>query len=1398
MAEAMKRPHSWNERSINLGPGLLRLADGTYRRPLEASFHVRCTGPLAYWEVRVVLDLSSLPAGEERLLFLYPLPPQASISQCRVFLDDEPIGPQPRVRALEDLDEHHQPPLPSKSLLQTFGAESLPILSMAMESCAAACPNAAARPEVRLTFGNGLPTIDGRIRVCIPGRVDGALEASGSTTLRVQVEIEDGNELVDDPICSDPLEQHTSDDVLHLGGDSFTGLDRDIEVTFRPGRTEMPVTRLRRSADNFLFSIFPPTSIPASPQRRDLVFCVDASENVDNGLFEILRDDLASTLRQLDDNDRFALVTYGRDIDGYQGGEFCDIAMAEEAIGWMSAVEPKGRADIQPLLARIQALPSQPDRQLCIFLLAAGHVGNEPAILKGLDFDQSDRRYYAVGIGPSMQQAFLRRLALLARGRCEVAPQGNCAEALARLLSQTRALLTEVTFEGEVEVDSESLVPSRMGSLTPEGPVHCLGKGSPSALRFRSKDETGVFFAGTVNARTTDNPAMSGVWAGMRVREMIDSVRLSTGAKRKQLRSETSALAREHGILVEDTVLVLESDEEMDTQLSVLPYRWKRGGQQTVAKAEEEATPAFDWRKGLKARDGLFKGARPGGPDEGSGEGVRHGLRRPGEIPGKVHAKGRDQSKPLLDRYGMSHVHSSPDDDLLESGEHEVSFEEVAVALAAEEASEQQVGEAGPESVEEETAVREDELSQESAEEAVPAPSEEAHAESSEEAHSESSEEAHAESSEEAHSESSEEAHAESSEEAHAESSEEAHSESSEEAHAAASEEAHVASSEEAHAASSEAAQASQGAEPSEGTAPVPVPVPAPAPAVVSVAPPQAVAVPSSSEPVYQFVRDPLAEARVRMDAYVEQASSVETRMALASLAALPSDVAGSGPNLPRILAQTVGHLEKNGYHAAAVSVLGLLLRDYSSPEVLKKMESLLVGWATSLSDEHLPEAVHILQAGMRVCPESEGLQRSMESLWARWGELADSQAELPEVGGWKSAAVPESSLLSQSQLELARLQQKHDALVQEMASFRSSVEQQLTALPGLLENLLASRPVVVQAAPPAPAEVPQVVVPVTQVAPPSFSEIPSPIDIPLPVTAAAPAQSAPAGEEGAAPEQVSASDEAVAAVSQAADLEPAPTEVVTPAADMSEPTLPEAAPEGAAPEPIPVADGDVGVAEAPLIDLPMPEPTVAPTQTTPAPTVDGPAEEAGLAEVAAADPVSDIDALLNLPPVAPAVTAEAAPPEVPVEEPPVETPPEEAAPAVVEPVSAPPTVEEVPEDSGETLNLTRDELLELLQAEPRDESGHRAVRTSIPDGKDRINFYRDLVRLDATQIYHSLSLARAYREADQTKVAVVHYQKYLRSEKDGPAYLELADAYDELGKSNLSVSARKAAELMG
>lgn len=1175
------------ERHIDLGPGLIRTADGAYHRPTTAAFHVNCLGPLATWGVKAKFTLPSLPEGDEPFLFLYPLPSEAALSTVLV-QGEGVMKSSSSVKARTELPESCERPAPSASLIETFGKETMPVLTIELSSFASHFRGQKA-VEIELNFSSGLPTVDGRILLEVPGAVESGLSASGKTILDLSVEIEDSAELVDEPTSSSPLVPSKSGEVYRLAG-SFEGHPKDIAVSFRHGSTQMPVTRLRRTNDHFIFSIFPPTSIPASPQRRDIVFAVDASENVLSGIFPEIRAALCSALRGLDENDRFALVTFGRDIDGYQGGEFCEIGEVEEACTWLEQSQPKGQANVQPLLERIQSLPAQPDRQLCVFLLAAGHVGNEPSILKSLDFDQSDRRYYTVGIGNSAQQAFLRRLALLTRGRCEVSQKAGCGEALERLLGQTRALLAEVMFEGQdgnaADLDESSLVPSKMTSLTPHGPVHCLGKGSPSSLRFRSKDETGVFYAGTVNARTTTSMALAGVWAGLRVRELSDWVKLTTGAKRKSLREECSRIASDHGVLTDETLLVLEVNGGTEVQLSAFPSTWRKDAL-AAAKPDDSGEAPFDWRKGLVARDGLFKGGKPN--DGGAGQ-VRPGLRKRG---GKSSEK--PSGKPMLNRTFMADPGiNGGDDDHLEAGEEQFV--------------------AG-------------------------------------------------------------------------------------------------------------------------GTA-VPVPVA------------------DSYNPVMSLGNDPWLEGRIRLDSYQDQVSALDTRMALAALAGMPAEVSTSGPDLPRVLAQTVAHLEKRGYYSSAVSILGLLLRDYSSPEVLQKMESLLCGWAESLEDHHLPEALHIVQTGQRICPDSTALKSKAQEVWAKWSELVDSQEELAEMKTWRGANTDSdmTQLLSEPQKHLVKLESQQASLGSEMSELRAKVDGAMGALPDLIESLVASAS---EAASQAAQE-------------------------------AAKLAAASVGEQLAT--QIEALKKSVPAPAIQAPASPPATVAPQPEVPAEiKPSPPAASPEPVKPTPVEEAD-------LPDLDIPMPAASSSPTPEAPA--IDIPLPEAKVESPGAAPAERETLELSEPQAVAvestPDASAEAKAPAVDSQGP-TDVEPEAMTSQAVEVV---PAVQQESESAEASMVMHPEELEEMLKAAPDDPEAHASVKASLPDHKDRIAFYRDLVKSEKDQPYHSLSLARAYREADQTKVAVVHYQKYLRSEKDGAAYLELAEVYDELGKSNLSASARKAAEV--
>lgn len=1274
-----------DERATALGPGLLRFSSGAYLCPSRIEASARCLGPLAHWKLCDTFHLSGEGGEEERVLFLYPLPADAALLSLRI--GEEQLFPgRLAVSPTEDLAEEMEIPLPDSSFLAEFGGESFPVLNLNLST---SCPDLLGQTSlsVEIEYACGLPTVDGRVLLQCPALIDAGFVSEPEFEYDLTVVVEDGNELVDEPVSDLALEQTLDGNSLILKG-RFTEFEGPAAVSFRPGRTQMPVTRLRRSDEHFIFSIFPPTSIPASPQRRDIVFAVDASENIEPELYESVKTDLINVLQGLDENDRFALVTFGREIDGYDGGEFCEIDKVPEACEWLRETKPQGRADVQPLLVRIQSLPSHDDRQLCIFLLAGGHVGNEPSILRSLDFDQSDRRYYTIALGSSAKGAFLRRLALLTRGRWEVAENGECEAALLRLLGQTRALLAEVTFEeldGKNGVDAGKLVPSKMTSLTAQGPVHCLGLGSPSALRFRSKDETGVFFAGTVNAQSTDNPALAGVWAGQRVRELLDSVTLTTGATRKALKTEAMELASTAGILTEDTVLVLQTDSGLEVQFSALPACWSatEPKEKKNSVSSKESTAPFDWRKGLVAREGLFKGSKVGAPGDSAESSGRFGLRS------KTGQSAETPGKPRLDRAVMSGITDDVDDTDLEGtvADEPVGSGENGVAIST--------------PLEE---VLAEDLREDSVENSV---------ESSLEAPQESPTEPPSTSFETGSSEASLEA-----------GSEEPTPEP--------------------------VAEPAGEERPEESPQAVGLPPVQPVPEtdetrVETVLSSHSVAavpveIPSEAAPVISLRVDPFCEGRTRLSAYSRQVEEYETRLALSALAGLPAELSPAGGELPRILAQTVAHLEKRGHFSQAVAVMGLLLEAHAGPEVEKKMESLLAAWAQSLAPDHLPEAIQILNLGLRVCRGSEELEVERLKKWEEWKDRSGDDARVEALLS-RTPELPEDTeaLYSRSQREIAGLRAHQEKLEAKVSELQSALTERLESLPVLLEQMV-ERTLGKTLERSLQTTVESVV-----------SRIPA-------MPSAQPF--APTEEK----EQSSAS--ASAELNIPLPLEPI-VDVSSPAAretDISSPVVPE----------VEVSSPDEVVAEV--------SPPMAP-------------------EVEALPVVEEPSLGLDIPlPSQIPSTAEK------VEEAEPETSPADASPKVDEvAVSAHEPLEQTEarpglaeEKSGESMVYNLEELTEMVMAEPRSEETRRAVESTLTEPKERINFFRDLVKSDKDQAHHSLSLARAYRAADQTKVAVVHYQKYLRTEKDAQAYLELARAYDELGKSNLSASARKAAEAYG
>lgn len=99
------------------------------------------------------------------------------------------------------------------------------------------------------------------------------------------------------------------------------------------------------------------------------------------------------------------------------------------------------------------------------------------------------------------------------------------------------------------------------------------------------------------------------------------------------------------------------------------------------------------------------------------------------------------------------------------------------------------------------------------------------------------------------------------------------------------------------------------------------------------------------------------------------------------------------------------------------------------------------------------------------------------------------------------------------------------------------------------------------------------------------------------------------------------------------------------------------------------------------------------------------------------------------------------------------------------------------------------------LQSDPRSQEHHAAVRRAISLRQERIDFYEELADAYESEPYHRLSLARAFRDAGQSKAAIPHYQRYLRAVMDAEVFEELAEVYSSQGETYLASSARQIAQ---
>ncbi len=335
--------------------------------------------------------------------------------------------------------------------------------------------------------------------------------------------------------------------------------DRDFLLRFALGSAESETASLAVVPDadgsgegTFALTVLPPAEAPAG-RPRDVVLVLDRSGSMGGWKMVAARRAAARIIDTLGGADRFAVLTFDSTVESPPelGAGLVEATDRNRfrAVEHLAGVTARGGTEMAgPLGRAADLLADGPDRDRVLVLVTDGQVGNEDQLLRTLAPRLDGLRVHTVGVDRAVNEAFLRRLALLGGGRCElVESEDRLDEAMANIHRRIASpLVLELALDpGELAIEADSVTPARLPSLFAGAPVVVTGRyrGTPAGtVTVRGRRPDGTEWSADVPAVASDNASLAAVWARSRVRDLEDRY-ASKGADPELERDDRGDLA---------------------------------------------------------------------------------------------------------------------------------------------------------------------------------------------------------------------------------------------------------------------------------------------------------------------------------------------------------------------------------------------------------------------------------------------------------------------------------------------------------------------------------------------------------------------------------------------------------------------------------------------------------------------------------------------------------------------------------------------------------------------------------------------------------------------------------------------------------------------------------------
>ena len=387
-------------------------------------------------------------------------------------------------------------------------------------------PDTDAVPDAsRITPPVLLPGFPNPIRLEIRAEIDPAGLEFGDVRSSLHTVVEEEERDGMRVVRVEPGDRANRDFVLRLrtGGEAVA-----TSVTAVPDRESREGT--------FALTLLPPAG--ADPGRpRDLVLVLDRSGSMAGWKMVAARRAVARMVDSLRATDRFAVLAFDNRVEMPPAlGDKLQAATDRarfQAVEFLSRLDARGGTEMAaPLTQGLDRLGDAGDadaaRDRVLVLVTDGQVGNEDQILGLLAPRLAGVRVYAVGIDTAVNEGFLKRLAGLGGGACELVESEDRLDAVMDRVHRRigTPVVTDLELEAAgLDADLDSLAPRRLPALFAGAPlvVHGRFRGEPAgALTVRGRDATGQPWSATVPATPGATPALAVMWARAHLRDLED------------------------------------------------------------------------------------------------------------------------------------------------------------------------------------------------------------------------------------------------------------------------------------------------------------------------------------------------------------------------------------------------------------------------------------------------------------------------------------------------------------------------------------------------------------------------------------------------------------------------------------------------------------------------------------------------------------------------------------------------------------------------------------------------------------------------------------------------------------------------------------------------------------